>query len=473
MDITAVNPTKREYSKAYGGLEIVRMAPGDQRVTLDYVFQDNKDGSDIRFNLSLRERMSGHVISTLQMEGQARSVCIEDLRNGVDYMVEITACSQRDGREIARSPVRFFRTGFVPGTVINYIHPDDYTYEPSGRSPASPSLVRLPGGELLASHDIYWGEEAQNLSKVFISRDEGKSWSYLSDVYPCFWGKLFVHRGVLYMLGTSTEYGALLLFSSKDGGESWSSPIEILSGGSREKGGPHKAPMPILESYGRLWTAIDYGSWSIGGHASGVASVPVDVDLMDPMNWTVSPFLPYDSRWPGTIQGGSPGLLEGNVVMTPEGDLVNFLRYHTIHGSPDYGKAIYLYIDKDKPSAPLRFGKVVDFPGSMSKFTIRFDPESRKYYALVNRVTTANVSQRNILTLIASPDLENWEIRRDLINFQDIGWPEDDTKVGFQYVDWMFDGEDILAVSRTAINNAFNFHNANHLTFHRFRNFRR
>ncbi len=472
MDIAAVNPTRKKYSRAYGGLEIVRIAPGDQRVSLDYSFKDKRDWTDIRFTLSLRERVSGNIISTLQMEDHVLSVCIEDLKNGVDYMVEIAAYSQHDGREMARSPVRFFRTGFVPGTVINYIHPDDYTYEPSGRSPASPSLVRLPGGDLLASHDIYWGGEAQNLTKVFMSRDEGRTWSYLSDVYPCFWGKLFVHHGILFMLGTSTEYGALLLFSSKDGGKTWSSPIEILEEGSREEGGPHKAPMPILEANGRLWTAIDYGSWSIGGHASGVVSIPVDADLMDPGNWTVTPFLPYDSQWPGTIQGGSPGLLEGNVVKTPGGDLVNFLRYHTIQGCPDYGKAIYLYIDKDNPSAPLRFGKVVDFPGNMSKFTIRFDPKSKKYYALVNRVMTANVSQRNILTLVSSPDLEDWKIQRDVLNFQDNGWPEDDTKVGFQYVDWIFDGEDILAVSRTAIHNAFNFHNANHLTFHRFRNFR-
>jgi len=44
--------------------------------------------------------------------------------------------------------------------------------------------------------------------------------------------------------------------------------------------------------------------------------------------------------------------------------------------------------------------------------------------------------------------------------------------VGFQYVDWIFDGDDILFLSRTAINNAHNFHNANHLTYHKIERFR-
>ena len=48
---------------------------------------------------------------------------------------------------------------------------------------------------------------------------------------------------------------------------------------------------------------------------------------------------------------------------------------------------------------------------------------------------------------------------------------------GFQYVDWLFDGEDIIAACRTAFDDgqggAHNHHDANFLTFHRFANFRR
>ncbi|NLY97847.1 MAG: hypothetical protein GX082_10575 [Clostridiaceae bacterium] len=472
----AENPTKPENSKAYGGLHIVRMAPGDQSISLDFEYygSDPRDAikGEYEIYVEIDDLESGKKIVHAILPKDAFCFQYTDLRNGRDYKVELKMIDKNKGDIRARSPVRFFRSGFVPGVVINYIHPEDYTYNISGRSTCSPSIVRLPDGRLLASHDIYWGNGGRNLSKVFVSKDNGESWKYLSDVSPCFWGKLFVHNDKLYMLGTSTEYGALLLFCSEDGGKTWSDPATLLESGGEDKGGPHKAPMPVVRYNGRLWTAIDYGAWSLGGHASGVASVPEDADIMNGKNWTVTPFLPYDSGWPGTVKGGNPSLLEGNVVITPEGELVNILRYNTKGAIPDYGKAIILKIDKDNPGAPLQFGRVIDFPGNMSKFTVRFDEVSKKYYALVNRVTTKNVSQRNILTLTSSTDLLHWKIERDLLNYEDNRWPEDDTKVGFQYPDWIFDGDDISAVSRTAINGAYNYHNANHLTFHRFRNFR-
>jgi len=473
----AINLTKAENSRVYGGLNIVRMAPGDQSIYIDFVY-NSSDNSEIKKGIyeiivEINEIETQSKTVNMTLPADATSFKYAGLKNGIDYEIELILKNKSTGEIKARSPVRFFRTGFVPGVVINYIHPEDYTYDTSGRSPASPSIVRIPDGSLLASHDIYWGNGGQHLSKIFISRNDGESWEFLSDISPCFWGKLFIHNSKLYMLGTSTEYGALLLYCSEDWGKTWSKPEIILEGGSREKGGPHKAPMPVVNYNGRLWTAIDYGSWMLGGHASGAASVPVDADIMDAKNWTITPFLPYGPQWPGTIKGGKPSLLEGNVVVTPEGELVNFLRYNTAGGEPDYGKAIILKIDKDNPEAPLKFGQVVDFPGNMSKFTIQYDEVSKKYYSLVNRVTTKWVSQRNILTLISSPDLINWKIERDVLNYQDNNWPEDYTKVGFQYVDWIFDGDDILAVSRTALNSAYNFHNANYLTFHRIRDFRK
>jgi hypothetical protein len=52
----------------------------------------------------------------------------------------------------------------------------------------------------------------------------------------------------------------------------------------------------------------------------------------------------------------------------------------------------------------------------------------------------------------------------------------DRTVHGFQYVDWLFDGDDIIAACRTAYDDdgtgAHSFHDANFLTFHRIANFR-
>ena len=49
-------------------------------------------------------------------------------------------------------------------------------------------------------------------------------------------------------------------------------------------------------------------------------------------------------------------------------------------------------------------------------------------------------------------------------------------KHAFQYADWQFDGDDLIAVSRTAyddgLGGAANQHAANYLTFHRIKKFR-
>ncbi|CAG7614882.1 hypothetical protein PAESOLCIP111_01757 [Paenibacillus solanacearum] len=457
---------------ACSDLNIVRLAPGDGKLRLDWKYEGAYDAGALAYEIRLTSGEDETELAVVRVADGGNSAELKGLDNGKEYRVSVRAMAEGLAEPVADSPVRQVRTGDVPGTVINYIHPDDYTYGFSGRSPASPSIVKLPGGEWIASHDVYWGKAGQNLTKLFRSADEGRTWSFLCDLYPCFWGKLFLHRGALYMLGTSTEYGALLIGRSDDGGRTWSAPTEIIPEGSREARGPHRAPMPVVEHKGRLWTAVEFGSWQTGGHDTGIVSVPADGDLLDPAQWAVTPFLSYSSVWPGTIEGGKPSLLEGNAVVTPDGGLVNLLRYNTKGGSPEYGRAIMLNVDDERPEAPLSFRKVIDFHGNMSKFTIHYDAVSGKYWSLVNRVTLPNVSQRNILTLVSSEDLEHWHIHKDVLNYQDNGWPEDATKVGFQYVDWQFDGDNIVYASRTAINGAFNYHNANYLTFHTIAHFR-
>ncbi|MDW7657846.1 MAG: sialidase family protein [Bacillota bacterium] len=444
-------------------LEIVRLEPGDQSVSFDCRAAAAYD--------SLRAEIltsDGQVVRQTETKQPQGHFTVTGLDNGTDYRLRLTAVCA--GRSI-EAQVRIFRCGHFPGAVINYIHPDDHTYMPSGRSPASPSLLRLPSGRLLASHDVFWGGCDQNLSFVFASDDNGVSWQYLSRIYPCFWGKLFLHDDSIYMLGMSAEYGALLIFRSEDG-INWSAPSELIPGGDRDRGGPHKAPMPVISHHGRLWTAIDYGSWSLGGHANGLISAGYDADLMDPAQWVCTGFLPYNSDWPGTSRGKSGGCLEGNAVVAPDGRLFNLLRYQTNGCRPQYGRAILLEADPGRPDAPLRFAAVIDFPGNLSKFKVDYDPQTRLYYAIVSRVTSEFLSQRNVLTLTSSPDLIHWRIERDILNYMDNGWPEPVDKVGFQYVDWIYDGPDILALSRTALNGAWNYHNANALTVHRIHHFR-
>ena len=56
------------------------------------------------------------------------------------------------------------------------------------------------------------------------------------------------------------------------------------------------------------------------------------------------------------------------------------------------------------------------------------------------------------------------------------GWPashqESVRLTGFHYVDWQFDGDDLIYLVRTAYAGAHNFHDANRITFHRLDGFR-
>jgi hypothetical protein len=66
-------------------------------------------------------------------------------------------------------------------------------------------------------------------------------------------------------------------------------------------------------------------------------------------------------------------------------------------------------------TASLEFDRVIDFPSTSSKFTIRYHAASSLYYTLSTDVIPDAVAQdvvyaRNHLVLASSPDLYNWTI---------------------------------------------------------------
>ena len=435
---------------ANNAIYISRIAPGIRCVTLDWFTE-----CEGVFNVIYKKINSPdeNIIETY-----LNTIIIENLDDECDYEVYIT-CSE------GKSHTRLFRTGFVPGTVVNYLHPEDTVYKFSGSSLCSPSLLKLGDGTLLASMDVFEGGYPQNLTLIYKSCDGGETWEHLTELFPCFWGKLFLHNGAVYMLAMSTEYGDILIGSSVDGGKNFCMPTVIARGSCQNKAaGWHKAPMVVTPHKGRLWTGVDYGSWGIGGHASWLLSIDENDDLLIAENWAITEPLPYSSSWLGTVEGDSRGCLEGNAVVTPDGELVNILRYQTNGCNPSYGKAVILKCND--PEKPLEFFKVIDFEGNLSKFEIRYDEISRKYYSIITG--THDHQARNILLLAVSEDLYNWRTVCSLLDYSHF----DPHKVGFQYISFLIDGDDILYLSRTGFNNPRNFHDANYSTFHKIENFR-
>ena len=434
-------------------LHIVRLAPSGTSLELEWL--DTSDSPKGEYTVCVKNAETGE---EMRRTFTATRAAIDSLLMNCEYTVKVEC----DG---ICSAERLFRTGYHPGLCVNYLHPNDKIYAFSGLSLCSPSIVKHErDGYMLASMDVYAPGAPQNLTIVFRSDDSGKSWYYLCDIFPCFWGKLFCHRNEIYMLGTSNEYGDILI-GRYDGDKSFCMPSVLFRGScSRQAAGNHHAPMPVVETAGRLWTAFEYGSWQVGGHCATMLSCGADGDLLDAGNWTLAEATPYDPSWPGTVSGPSRGNIEGNAVIGPDGKLYNVMRYQTDNCEPSWGKALVYSVDTENPEAPLVFDRVIDFPGNLSKFEINYDEITKRYWCILSRIyDPAKTGTRNVLSLAVSDNLFDWEVVCDLLD-----WRYDDPKmVGFQYVSFIFDGDDILYLCRTAVNNANNFHDANYSTLHR------
>jgi hypothetical protein len=353
----------------------------------------------------------------------------------------------------------------VPGVVIDYIPSQTRDYV------GSPSIAILPNGHYVASHDIFGDGPEGGKGKytcIFESVNSGKSWRRLTELDGQWWSTLFMHRGELYIIGTSRKHGNIVIRRSTDGGKTWTNPRNKNTGLLVE-GRFHCAPVPVVVHNGRIWRAFEVSGKGNRWEAF-VMSTPEDANLLKADNWLMSSKLLVDKRanifkW-----------LEGNVVVTPEGKLVNILRTQK-----PASRAAMLHISADGRELSFDAEKdMLAFPGGAKKFTIRYDKLTGKYWSLVSIITDPGpleeppVDHRNTLALTCSKDLRNWEVRYIVLSFRKgRHLTRQNNKFGFQYIDWLIEGSDIIFVSRTAWGwETPRSHDANYFTFHRIQNFR-
>ena len=355
----------------------------------------------------------------------------------------------------------------VPGVII------DYSPAKSRQYIGSPGIAVLPDGCYVASHDFFGPGTSNSRTRIHGSADKGGTWEILTDIEGQWWSSLFVHRDTLYIMGTSKSHGDTVIRRSTDGGRTWTTPananIGLLLSGAKY----HCAPVPVVVHDGRIWRAMEDamgpGGW--GSHFRAfMMSAPADADLLKAANWACTNRVGRDPNW---LDGKFGGWLEGNAVAARDGGIVNILR---VECKPEGGKAAMIEISKDGKTASFNSKTgFIDLPGGCKKFTIRYDPRSELYWSLSNYIpkqydTGKPSATRNTLALVSSADLRNWVVRSIILQHPD------SKKHGFQYVDWLFEGKDIIAVSRTAyddgLGGAHNYHDANYLTFHRIEDFR-
>jgi hypothetical protein len=339
-----------------------------------------------------------------------------------------------------------------PGVVI------DYQPAETRRFVGSPSLVILPDGAYVASHDIFGPGANGDVTLIFRSTDRGRTWKKASRVSPQNWSSLFVDNGSLYLFGPDHEFGKIVIRRSTDDGQTWTTPTNPATGILTEDRGMHCAPTPVIVSHGRIWRAFEWNPPEAGPgrrFRAFLFSAPQGADLLRADSWKGTTPLPYNP----SETGGN--WLEGNAVIAPEGFIVDILRID----KSGLEKAALLHLSEDGSTLSWNPSQDrIDFPGGAVKFTIRYDPESHLYWSLANKQRDPD-SRRNVIAITSSPDLFHWTVQATLLQHPD------QEKHAFQYVDWLFDGKDIVFVSRTSWDGD-TFHNANYLTFHRLLHFR-
>ncbi|MBK8501536.1 MAG: exo-alpha-sialidase [Saprospiraceae bacterium] len=364
----------------------------------------------------------------------------------------------------------------VPGAVIAH------SPKSSGKYIGSPSLTILPNGQYVASHDFFGPESNEHVratSLIYRSKNKGRSWKKVAEIDGAFWSKLFVHQGKLYFLGTDRHHGNTIIRRSDNGGKDWTEPTDRNSGLLLE-GEYHCAPGPAIIHDGRLWRGMESAMGEIKEwgkrYGTFMMSIPINADLLKSENWTFSNILYHN---PSYLKGGFGGWIEGNAVVNPRGEMWNILRVANDDISAEEKAAIVKVSSDGKVSSFDPETGFIPFDGGSKKFPIRYDQESERYWTIANiipkEVRAAHPKRktsgiRNTQALLSSKDLIRWDLDQVLLQHPDVEYH------GFQYVDWQFDGADIIFLSRTAhddgLGGAHNNHDANLLTFHRIENFR-
>lgn len=344
-----------------------------------------------------------------------------------------------------------------PGVIIT--HSPIWTLKYIG----SPSLAVLPNFHYVASHDFFGpgsGEKKEGISRVFLSKDCGRSWQSQSEIRGAFWSSLFVHRGVLYLMGPDKGGGNIVIRRSDDEGRTWTAPRDENSG-LLFVGKHGAAPSPTVEHAGRLWRIV----------SNSLLSASVDADLLKASSWMMSDSPHGDQKW---LAGHFEGWGEGSAVVDTNGNVVNVMKVRYLVPGDDKA-AIIAFNQPGTKALAFHENSFVSMPGARIKFTVCYDPVSHLYWSLTSCLLPEDYGpktdlRRNTIALVSSPDLRHWTMKRVVLHHPDV------QRHGFQYVDWAIEGDDIIAISRTAwpdgLGGPARQHDANYLTFHRFKNFR-
>lgn len=360
----------------------------------------------------------------------------------------------------------------------------------------SPDVLKTSSGRYIMTHD-YFGTgttmDSSGVTSVYYTDDiEGGSYIKAADISDMFWGSLFEYDGDIYLLGTDHRFGDLSLSKSTDDGETWSTPVTVLTAASGGYNGWAKSPSTIIFKDGYLVTAIEAvatgAAWATRFKACLIFADLTDLE--NPSSWSHSNIQSLDTtafvnsgifsntsnaKLPG---GSSPakGFLEGQLIELSDGSLRLFMR---LEQTPTANHLIYMDVSwnaGDPPTSTVSTTQnFVDFPGGNVKFHIEYDSTSDKLWAISNLNRYRYFADGRIEGFLLSSDDDglSWSVHQKVLGYDvTIDWEAEINQYGVQYSSFIIDGNDLLVASRTADAGADDWHNSNKMTITRVQNFR-
>ncbi len=345
-----------------------------------------------------------------------------------------------------------------PGVMIDY-QPLNYSlfHTPPDIFISDPEIIVLANGDYIASHALAgWdsGSDTSGQTTVYRSTNKGTNWTSLGTFSGILRGSLFVLDGSLYLLGANddTDGKPAVLMRSTNNGTAWPDITQF------DLGGPATPNNPLVWS-NRLWCAT----------GTSDLSAPVNSNLLVAASWrNTSGFPASNTNWlTGTAFVG-----EGQIVASP--DLGVFIL-------PKITDNPYTAVSRVSLAGSVTFDATNNFaalPGAEKKFGAAYDAGSGQFFVLSNPVLPADANSgiaynmiRNTAAVLTSRDLLNWKVERIFI------YSPDASHDGFGYLNFDFDGSDMVVAARTAFkiqtgDDPTRGHDSNVLTFHRLNDFR-
>ncbi len=319
-------------------------------------------------------------------------------------------------------------------------------------------LVREENGKrvIYACHEYVIQDSPRN-TYLKRSLDDGKTWEQILNVPVLYWGSITEVNGKIYLIGNGTG-GAMMIveYDPATGKDRTATFSNVGQGGG--------SPNTVLVAKGRIYKAYN----------NAVASAPITSDLLKQGSWSFSNNCQtqitrdlFKKITGVTAKDSEFDIEEGDVVMAPDGQL--FVMYRLNPGSL-YGYVALFKLSDDGKKITLDdvTGGIMRFPYTKSKFSLIYDESLGLYIALTSINTLNHTDQRNVLGLVVSEDLYNWETvsvlltDRQMVNQTYSMWGH-----GFQYVDFVTAGEDLYFIVREAVGDSFNYHDANFTTVYK------